>query len=141
MYRLSLAARPEGTRATMWENPQTLRTNHWLFINAIMSSSPFESAAVFTPTAPDVTSVTVSPATATITKGQTLQLTAVVETAGFANNAVVWSVDGTAKADGVTINQRGILSVPANATVESITVTAKSIYKDSVTGTATITVA
>lgn len=141
MYRLSLAARPEGTRATMWENPQTLRTNHWLFIKAIMSSSPFESAAVFTPTAPDVTSVTVSPATATITKGQTLQLTAVVETAGFANKAVVWSVDDTAKADGVTINQRGILSVPANATVTSITVTATSIYKDSVTGTATITVA
>lgn len=141
MYRYGLDARPEGGRATMFFNPQTIRTNHWLHIWGVMSSSPFENAVVFTPVAPSITSVTVSPATATITKGQTLQLSAVVVTAGFANKAVMWSVDDTAKANGVTINQKGILSVPANATVESITVTATSIYDNTVTGTATITVA
>ena len=88
-----------------------------------------------------VTSVTVSPSTATVSKGQTLQLNATVVTTGFANKAVGWAVDSTAEADGVTISSAGILNVPANATVTSITVTAQSIYDSTISGTATITVA
>lgn len=106
-----------------------------------MATSPFENAVVFTIEAQGVTSVTVSPSTATVTKGQSLDLVATVVTTGFANKAVLWSVDDTAKADGVTINQSGKLTIPANATVETVTVTATSIYDNTVTGTATITVA
>lgn len=141
MYRYGLDARPEGGRATMFFNPQTLRTNHWLHVWGVMSSSPFENAVVFTAESQSVTSVTVSPSTATITKGQNLELTASVVTTGFANKAVYWSVDSSSYDDGVRISDGGKLIVPSDATVESITVTATSIYDNSVTGTATITVA
>lgn len=100
-----------------------------------------KTGAVFTSDTPAVTSVAVSPATATVSKGQNLQLSATVVTTGFANKAVGWAVDSTSETAGVTISQEGILRVPANATVATITVTAQSIYDSTKTGTATITVA
>lgn len=129
------------TKQTEFYNPTTLENNHFLHAWRVFSTSPFENAVVFTSEAIGVTSVVVSPLTATVTKGQTLQLSATVETTGFANKAVLWSVDNSSKADGVTINDTGLLTVPSTATVESITVTAQSIYDSTVTGTATITVA
>ena len=140
MYKYGLDNMAEG-RQTEFFNPQTLRTNHWLHTWGVVSSSPFENAIVFTQTAQAVSSVTVSPATATVSKGQELQLSAVVVTTGFANKAVYWSVDSDAYADGVRISDEGKLIVPSDATVESITVTATSIYDNTVSGTATITVA
>lgn len=141
MYRYGLDARAEGGRATMFFNPQTLRTNHWLHVWGVMSSSPFENAICFTTEAQGVTSVTVSPSTATVSAGQSLELSAVVVTTGFANKAVYWTVDSTSYADGVRISDGGRLIVPSTATVSSITVTATSIYDNTKTGTATITVA
>lgn len=129
------------TRKTEFFNPQTLRTNHWLHAWGSVSSSPFENAVVFTITAQAVSSVTVSPSTATVSKGQNLELTATVVTTGFANKAVYWSVDSDAYADGVRISDAGKLIIPSDATVESVTVTATSIYDNTKTGTATITVA
>ena len=129
------------TRKTEFFNPQTMRTNHWLHSWGSVSSSPFENAICFTVTAQAVSSVTVSPSTATVSKGQTLQLSATVVTTGFANKAVYWSVDADSYADGVRISDMGELIIPSDATVESVTVTATSIYKNTKTGTATITVA
>ena len=87
-----------------------------------------------------VTSVTVSPSTASVYAGQKLQLSSTVVTTGFANKAVIWSVDSTSKAAGVTINQSGVLSVPSTIVNESeITVTATSVADSTKTGTATIT--
>lgn len=140
IYRYGLDNMADG-RATDFFNPQTLRTNHWLHTWGVVSTSPFENAVCFTQTAQGVTSVTVSPATATVSKGQSLELSATVVTTGFANKAVTWSVDSDAVADGVKISESGKLQIPANATVESVTVTATSIYDNTVTGTATITVA
>ena len=129
------------TRKTEFFNPQTLRTNHWLHNWGSVSSSPFENAVVFTVTAQSVTSVSISPSAATVTKGQSLQLSATVVTTGFANKAVYWTVDADSYADGVRIADDGELIIPASATVESVTVTATSIYDNTKTGTATITVA
>ena len=129
------------TRKTEFFNPQTMRTNHWLHSWGSVSSSPFENAICFTVTAQAVASVTVSPSTATVSKGQTLQLSATVVTTGFANKAVYWSVDADAYADGVRISDMGELIIPSDATVESVTVTATSIYDNTKSGTATITVA
>jgi hypothetical protein len=129
------------TRKTEFFNPQTLRTNHWLHNWGSVSSSPFENAVVFTVTAQSVTSVSISPSAATVTKGQSLQLSATVVTTGFANKAVYWTVDDDSYADGVRIADDGELIIPASATVESVTVTATSIYDNTKTGTATITVA
>lgn len=131
---------PSG-KVTDFYNPQTLKRNLWLHEWGIMATSPFENAVVFTIAPQSVTSVVVSPATATITKGQNLQLSAVVETTGFANKAVLWSVDKTAKEAGVTISQSGKLFVPENASVTEISVTATSIFDNTKVGNATITVA
>lgn len=130
-----------GERKTEFMNPQTLRTNHWLHTWGVVSSSPYENAICFTQTAQAVSSVTVSPSTATVSKGQELQLSAAVVTTGFANKAVYWTVDADAYADGVRISDDGKLIVPSDASVESVTVTATSIYDNTVSGTATITVA
>ena len=129
------------TRKTEFFNPQTLRTNHWLHTWNAISTSPFENCVCFTTTAQAVSSVTVSPSTATVSKGQNLELTATVVTTGFANKAVYWSVDADSYADGVRISDAGKLIIPADAKVQSVTVTATSIYDNTKTGTATITVA
>lgn len=122
-------------------NGEGLYWNYFYHTWKTFSMSPFANSIVFVAGEPSITSVTVSPATATSGKGQKLNLDAVVVTANFAPQSVIWSVDSTAKAAGVTINIYGELSIPADADVESITVTATSTYDSTKAGTATITVA
>ena len=130
-----------GEKQTEFYNPTTLENNHFLHAWKVFSTSPFENGVVFTSDTPAVSSVSVSPTEAVVSKGQTLKLTATVATTGFANKAVGWAVDSDAKADGVTISNDGTLNVPANAKVLKITVTAQSIFDSTKTKTATITVA
>lgn len=87
-----------------------------------------------------ITSVTVSPATATVAAGGSLYLSASVIGTGDVDTDVTWSVDSAAATDGVTISNAGLLEIPANATVESITVTATSDEDNTKSDTATITV-
>ena len=126
---------------TEFYNPVTLKNNHFLHYWGVKSTSPFENACVFTTEAPAVTSVAVSPSSASVSAGSELQLSAVVTTTGFVNKAVQWTVDSSSKADGVTITADGLLKVPADVSVESITVTATSVYDSNAYNTATITVA
>ena len=101
---------PSG-KATDFYNPQTLKRNHWLHEWGIMATSPFAPALVFVKIAPSVTSISVSPSSATVTKGQKLQLSANVQTTGFANKAVLWTQDG---GTGAKINQAGVLEIASN---------------------------
>lgn len=138
-YALDTAS---GEKMTEFYNPTTLENNHFLHAWRVFSTSPFENGAVFTSETPSVTSVTVSPSTATVTAGQGVQLTTTVVTVGFANKAVHWAVDSTSEAAGVTISDTGYLMLPSTAvSASTVTVTATSIYDKTVTGTATITVA
>lgn len=129
----------EGLRKTEFFNPESFKTNHILSGWLVCSSSPFANCLVFTQTAQSVTSVTVSPSTATISAGNSLDFTATVVTTGFANKAVTWSVDSTSATAGVTISESGHLQIPSTFALETITVTATSIYDSTVTGTATVT--
>lgn len=143
-YHRALDSNPEGNgkRQTEFENPTTLDRNVFLHAQDVISSSPFANACVFTTEAPSVTAVDVSPASVTISKGNEVKFTATATTTGFANKSVTWSVDSTSKADGVTIDvATGVCKIPSDASVESITVTATSVFDTSVTDTATITVA
>lgn len=127
------------TRSTEFFNPETLKTNHWLHTWMVISTSPFANGIVFTKTQPSVTSVNVSPSTATLLQGGELQMSAIVTTTGFANKAVKWSVG---EATGVSIDEKtGILKASSTASTGNVNVTATSIYNSSVTGTATITIA
>lgn len=130
-----------GTRSTNFYNPETLKNNHWLHTWKVVSTSPFKQAVVFTKdVTPAVSSVTVSPSTAVVTQGQSLQLSAAVVTTGFANKAVTWKVKTSTKGADATITEAGVLTISANTPAEaSFTVTATSVYDSTKTGTATVT--
>lgn len=138
-YRMAIEGEGDG-RKTEFFNPTTLKTNHFLSFWGVFSTSPFENAVVLTNEQANVTGVTVSPSTLSISAGTTAQFSATVATAGFANKAVTWSVDSTSVGKGVTIDNNGKLTIPSSVTdLESITVTATSVFKTSVYGTATVT--
>ena len=69
-------------------NGQGLYWNYWFHVWKTFSVSPFANNALFIPGTPSVTSVVVTPATATVTKGQSIQLNAKVETENFAPQSV-----------------------------------------------------
>ena len=76
-------------------NGEGLYWNYWYHAWKTFSVSPFANATVFVPAAPAVSSVTVSPSTATIIGGQKVLLTATVATTNFASQKVVWSWTST----------------------------------------------
>ena len=132
----------EGFKRTSFYNPETMKNNHWLHYWGIKSTSPFKQAVVFTTDTVGVTSVAISPSTASVYAGQDIELKATVTTTGFANKSVIWSVDETSAAAGVKINQYGKLTIPSTVEASSeITVTATSVYDSTKYNTATITVA
>lgn len=122
-----------GTRATSFFNPETLKNNHWLHIWKVISTSPFKQAVVFTKdVTPVVSAVTVSPSSASVSQGQSLKLSASVTAAGFANKAVQWSIahDGeTREGKKATIDNNGLLRIPAG-----------HVYGNGTQGTYTVTV-
>lgn len=118
-------------------NGEGLYWNYFYHTWKIISSSPFANAVVFVPGTPAVTGVTVTPATASITAGQSVQLNATVTTTAFAPQSVDWSISGDTT--GVTIDRFGYLETDDTAS-GTITVTATSTYDNTVTGEATITV-
>ena len=142
-----------GMKQTEFYNPTTLENNHFLHAWRVFSTSPFENAIVFTSDTPAVSSVTVSPATATISAGMDIKLSATVATTGFANKAVQWTIDdadGEQTGHPVVVDVDGTLHVPVDyvgsETVEEVTtyndivVRATSIYDSTKYNTATIRV-
>ena len=122
-------------------NPEGLYMNYWYHVAKTFSVSPFANAIAFSETALTVTSVTVSPSTATVDKtaGTKVQFSATVVATGITPKGVVWSLPAGAKA---TIDQRGLLTVGSgNSANDTLVVTATSVYDGTVKGTATITFA
>ena len=134
-------------KQTEFYNPTTLKNNHYLHIWGIKSTSPFENGVVFTAgVTPSVTAVTVSPSESSLSAGLSLQLTSTVTTTGFANNAVKWSITKGAEDGKAKINESGLLTISKDYPVSKspstpqIEVTSTSIYDNTVTGKASITV-
>ena len=105
------------TRRTDFFNPESLRNTHWLHTWKVVSSSPFKQAVVFTKdVAPAVTSISVTPSTASVSAGQSLQLSATVVTTGFANKAVSYSIEAdseTTEANKATVDVNGKVEIPS----------------------------
>jgi Bacterial Ig-like domain (group 2). len=119
-------------------NGEGLYWNYWYHVWKTFSVSPFANAIVFTSAQAGVTSVTVSPSTATVVAGGTVQLSASVVTTGFAPQTVTWS---SADETVATVNANGVVTVSADATsADTVVITATSTYDNTVSGTATITV-
>lgn len=117
-------------------NGEGLYWNYWYHVWKTFSISPFANNVLFIPGTPTVTSVTVSPATANVSAGQKVQLSAVVQTTDFAPQAVTWSVTN---GENVTVNQSGVVTIGADASGE-IVITATSVYNSEKSGSATLTV-
>lgn len=120
-------------------NGQGLYWNYFYHTWKTFSVSPFANNTVYVAGAPTVTSVTVTPATATVLKGQSLHLTANVVTTNFAPKSVTWTMTGNTSQD-THIDIYGNLFVAEDETGTTITVTATSTFDNTKTGTSTITV-
>lgn len=121
-------------------NGQGLYWNYFYHAWKTFSVSPFANNTAFIAGAPTVTIVTVSPATASVFKGQGIHLNAAVVTTNFAPKSVIWSLTGATSSD-TTIDIYGNLHVAEDETGTTITATATSTFDSSKAGTATITVA
>ena len=122
-------------------NGEGLYWNYWYHVWKTFSVSPFANNAVFIPDTPAITSVTVSPATATASAGQSIQLSATVVTANFAPQTVNWTATSSDTED-FTISKSGVLTLGSTVTADDeITVTATSTYDSTKSDSAAITVA
>lgn len=122
-------------------NGEGLYWNYFYHVWKTFSVSPFGNAVMFVVGTPSVTSVTVSPSTATVSANQSIQLTATVVTANFESQAVTWTATSTDTED-FTINEAGVLRVGSTVTANDvITVKATSVKDATKYATATITVA
>lgn len=116
-----------------WEipNPKTAYNDN------ITNPCPF---AVYAP-AGTVSTVTVSPATASVAKGASKVFTATVAGEGAISNGVMWSVAGSSAVKaGTKIDENGNLTIASNETNTALTVTATSKQDGTKTGTAAVTV-
>jgi hypothetical protein len=112
-----------------------------LWLAACGGGSTTSSSNPSTPSTPTTTSVTVSPSTANIHAGDSLQFTATVT--GNSNTAVNWAVNGTASGSSST----GTISTTGNYTAPStlpnpntLTVTATSAASSSATSSSAVTI-
>jgi hypothetical protein len=116
-------------------NGQGLYWNYYYHTWKTFSVSPFSQAVVFVPAIPSVTSVTVTPSTATVSVGQTVQLTAKVETENFAPQTVTWSSDSKF----ATVTAGGLVTILEGAT-GTINITAKSTFNPDISDQSVLTV-
>lgn len=120
--------------------PDRLHLNyqHFLHIWKIYALSPFANVVAFISADSAVQSVSVSPTALTISKGQSGQLTASVETVGFASKSVVWEiVEPTTNS---SVSQTGVVKIGANETATSLHVKVTSSVDITKTAQATITI-
>lgn len=124
------------TQFTEQYNGQGLYWNYFYHVWKTFSVSPFANSVLFVPGTPSVTSVTVSPTTATVQKGGSVSLSAVVATEYFAPQTVVW----TSSAADVKVSAAGVVTVDADASSTTATITATSAFDGTEKATCTVTV-
>ena len=98
-------------------NAQGLYWNYFYHVWKTFSVSPFANAAVFVPGAPAITSVSVSPETATISAGQKVLLSATVVTDNFASKAVNWALSGVLPFPTIAVDGDGSAVTSGSTTV------------------------
>ena len=116
-------------------NAELLYWNYFYHQWKTFSTSPFSNALVYVPATPAVTSVEVTPATATVSAGSSLALTTTVTVTGFAPQTVTY----TSNNDKVTVTEGGVVQVDAGAT-GSATITVASTFDATKTDTVTLTI-
>lgn len=80
--------------------------------------------------------MSISPASGNVAQGDSLQLKAIVDAIGFADESVTWSSSDSS----ITVDASGNVTAAADAKLGEYTITATSVFDGSKKGTATITV-
>ena len=124
------------TQFTEQYNGQGLYWNYFYHVWKTFSVSPFANSVLFVPGTPTVTSVTVSPTTASVPKGGSVSLSCGVATEYFAPQTVVWTSN---EAD-VKVSAAGVVTVDADAKSTTATITATSAFDETMSGACTVTV-
>lgn len=124
------------TQFTEQYNGQGLYWNYFYHVWKTFSVSPFANSVLFVPGTPSVTSVTVSPTTASVPKGGSVSLSAVVVTEYFAPQTVVW----TSSAEGVKVSAAGVVTVDVDAKSTTATITATSAFDNTKSSKCIVTV-
>lgn len=120
-------------------NGEGLFENYFYHVGKILSTSPFHACVAFSSNAGGEIAITMTPATASVSPGQSVAMTANVTSTGFQQLDVTWTLD---VANTVATVENGIVKVAEDATAgTAITVTATSTADPTKTATATITVA
>lgn len=123
-------------------NGEGLYWQYWYHTWKTFSISPYANARACVSTVGTITSVTVSPSTATIAAGGSATFTAAVVKSGLVSDAVTWSISGQVSAETHIDPSAGILVLGADEPAAgTITVTATSVADSTATGTATVTTA
>lgn len=122
-------------------NGQGLYWQYFYHVWKTFSVSPFANAIIFTSQQSEITSVTVSPATANAAVGTSIAMLATVKGTGLYEKSVTWSIESEQQlsADTGIDGTSGVLHVGKDETVGA-TITVTATAKDGQTGTATITV-
>lgn len=124
------------TQFTEQYNGQGLYWNYFYHVWKTFSVSPFANSVLFVPGTPSVTSVTVSPTTASVPKGGSVSLSAIVVTEYFAPQTVVW----TSSAEDVKVSAAGVVTVDVDAKSTTATITATSAFDNTKSSKCTVTV-
>ena len=120
-------------------NGQGLYWNYWYHTWKTFAVSPFANAIVFVPAKPSVTSVTVTPSTATAGAGDIVRLSVAVVTANFAPQSVDWTSSDETVA---TVDKNGVVKISADATAgDTATITATSTFDGTKTDDCVVTIA
>lgn len=122
-------------------NPEGLYWNYTHHMWRTVSFSPFEQAVAFMASAATPTTVTVTPATATLAPGGRAAFTAsVTGGTGINDQAVDWSLEGATDPNTSIVDGILVLGAVEEGNTSSITVTATSRETPTVSGDATVTV-
>ena len=130
------------TQNTELYNGEGLYWQYWLHAWKTFSISPFANACAIVSSVGSITSVTVSPSTATMAPNGSATFTAAVVKSGLVSDAVAWSITGQTSAETHIDPYSGILYLGADETGTSSTITVKatSIVDSTKYGTSTVTV-
>lgn len=120
-------------------NPEGLNWNYFYHTWKTFSVSPFSNAVLFTSGTPTITSVNVTPDTATVSRGAEMQFTAIVEASGLASKNVIWTIEGDSSVTS-TIDSTGKLIVSGGEESTELEITATSIVDGTKSDTAVVTI-
>lgn len=126
-------------------NPQGLYYNYFLHHWQVLSASIFHNAVVFQTSTPTLTAVTLSPATATVNKGCSVQFAVEVTGTNNPSSKVTYTHDGTSANTYITTTGLLVLGDDETGTADTegvmvVTVTATSVFKPLITDTSAVTV-